>query len=106
MYRYGLDPKRLSDVINVSTGRCYSSLEQNPIKGVTPTSAASKDFVGGFSIELATGVIKLATELGEQVGARTLVADRIVEAFEKASQDERCKGKDCRSLYKWLADVE
>lgn len=104
--KYGLDPKVLSNVINVSTGRNYNSLEQNPINGVTATAAASKDFVGGFSIELATGVIRMAVELSKQVGAKTLVADTVIDAFEKACADKRCAGKDCRSLYKWLANVE
>jgi 3-hydroxyisobutyrate dehydrogenase len=35
--RYGLDPHVLAGVINVSSGKCYNSLDQNPVKGVTPT---------------------------------------------------------------------
>jgi len=54
--RYGLDPKVLAGVINVSSGRCYNSSDQNPVKGVTATAASAGDFEGGFSTELCKGV--------------------------------------------------
>jgi 3-hydroxyisobutyrate/3-hydroxypropionate dehydrogenase len=93
-------------VINVSTGRNYNSLEQNPIKGVTTTAAASKDFVEGFSIKLAAGVIRMAVELSKQVTVKTLVTDTVIDAFGKACANKRCAGKDCRSLYNWMANAE
>jgi 3-hydroxyisobutyrate/3-hydroxypropionate dehydrogenase len=103
--RYGLDPKTLANVINVSTGMNYNSSFQNPIKGVTSTSAASKDFEGGFSIELCKGVVEMAVDLGKQVGAKSLLSDIVVDSLTAAAEDPRCKGKDCRSFYRWLADV-
>ena len=102
---YGLDPKVLASVVNCSTGMNYNSSYQNPVKGVSSCSAAARDFEGGFSIELCKGVIEMAVQLGQQVGARSLLSETVVNAFEEASQDERCKGKDCRSFYRWFADV-
>jgi 3-hydroxyisobutyrate dehydrogenase-like beta-hydroxyacid dehydrogenase len=103
--RYGLDPKTLASVINVSTGMNYNSSFQNPVKGVTPISAAARDFEGGFSIELCTGVVEMATDLGRQVGAKSVLSEIVVSSLNEARQDPRCKGKDCRSFYRWLADV-
>jgi 3-hydroxyisobutyrate dehydrogenase-like beta-hydroxyacid dehydrogenase len=102
---YGLDPKILASVINVSTGRCYNSSEQNPVKGVTPTSAAARDFEGGFSMELCMGVLEQAMALRRQIGAKTLLSDVVMNAFHEAAKDERCKGKDYRSFYRWFADI-
>ncbi|KAI1737285.1 3-hydroxyisobutyrate dehydrogenase, variant [Xylaria scruposa] len=102
--KYGLDPKKLADVINVSSGRCYNSLDQNPVKGVTPGSASEKDFVGGFSVELCKGVLDMAVELGEQVGARSILSDRVLAIYDKALKDERTRGKDSRSIYRFFAD--
>jgi len=102
---YGLDPKVLANVINASTGMNYNSSFQNPVKGVSETAAASRDFEGGFSIELCRGVVEMAVALGKQVGARSLFSDIVVNSFKEASQDKRCKGKDCRSFYRWLADI-
>ncbi|KAI0447823.1 3-hydroxyisobutyrate dehydrogenase, variant [Xylaria telfairii] len=102
--KYGLDPKKLADVINVSSGRCYNSSDQNPVKGVTPTAASAKDFVGGFSVELCKGVLDMAVTLGEQVGAHSILSDRILAIYDKALKDERTRGKDSRSIYMFFAD--
>lgn len=103
---YGLNPKTLASVINVSTGRCYNSSLENPVKGVTDTASASKDFEGGFSIELCRGVVEMALQLGEQVGAKSVLRDVVLNTLEEASQDPRCKGKDYRSIYLHIADIQ
>ena len=64
--RCGLDPKVLAGVINTSTGRSYNSIDQNPVKGISPNSSANKDFEGGFDIGLCVGVLRMAVELGKQ----------------------------------------
>ena len=102
--RAGLDAKVLAGVINSSTGRSYNSEKENPVKGISAGSAAERDFERGFSIELCKGVLHMAVELGERVGARLPLSRGLMEAFEKASGDERCKGRDCRSVYRYVAD--
>ncbi|KAI1369442.1 NAD binding domain of 6-phosphogluconate dehydrogenase-domain-containing protein [Xylaria arbuscula] len=102
--KYGLDPKKLADVINVSSGKCYNSLDQNPVKGVTPGAASEKDFVGGFSVELCKGVLDMAVALGEQVGAKSILSDRVIAIYDKALKDERTRGRDSRSIYRFFAD--
>lgn len=103
--KYGLDAKVLAGVINSSTGRSYNSIEQNPVKGISPNSSAERDFENGFSIELCKGVLHMAIDLGERVGAKLPLSQGLIETYEAASMDERCKGKDCRSVYKYVADV-
>lgn len=98
--RYGLDPKVLAGVINVSSGKCYNSFDQNPVKGVTPTAASANDFEGGFSTELCKGVIDMAVDLGKQVGAKSVLSDVVQRTFEIAVNSDRCSGKDCRSVYR------
>jgi 3-hydroxyisobutyrate dehydrogenase-like beta-hydroxyacid dehydrogenase len=102
--RYGLDPKVLAGVINVSSGRCYNSLDQNPVKGVTATAASAKDFEGGFSTELCKGVVDMAIDLGREVGAKSVLAEVVQRSFGKACESERCRGKDCRSIYQLFAE--
>lgn len=104
--RYGLDPKVLAAVINVSSGKCYNSLDQNPVKGVTPTSAAAKDFEGGFSLELCKGVVDMAMDLGRQVGAKSVLGDTLDRVYSIALKHPRTKGKDCRSVYRLFAEDE
>lgn len=102
--RYGLDPKVLAGVINSSTGRSYNSIEQNPVKGISPNSSAERDFENGFSIELCKGVLHMAIDLGKRVGARLPLSQGLIDTYEEASMDDRCKGKDCRSVYRYVAD--
>lgn len=102
--RYGLDPKVLAGVINVSSGKNYNSLDQNPVKGVTATAAAATDFEGGFSMELCKGVVDMAVELGKDVGAKSVLAEVVLMTFGKALESEKCKGKDCRSVYRLFAE--
>ena len=103
--RYGLDPTTLAGVINSSTGRSYNSMEQNPVKGISPNSSAERDFENGFAIELCVGVLKMAADLAEKVGANLPLSQSLIDTFEAASRDQRCAGKDCRSVWKFIADV-
>lgn len=101
---YGLDPKVLAGVINVSSGKNYNSLDQNPVKGVTATAAAAVDFEGGFSTELCKGVVDMAVDLGKEVGAKSVFSDIVQSAFDKACKNEKTSGKDCRSVYRLFAE--
>lgn len=103
---YGLNPRTLASVVNVSTGHCYNSSKENPVKGVTEKASASRDFEGGFSIELCKGVVEMALQLGEQVGARSVLKDVVLNTLNAAAEDPRCQGKDYRSIYLHLADIQ
>ncbi|KAF9698582.1 hypothetical protein EKO04_003942 [Ascochyta lentis] len=104
--RYGLDPKTLAGVINVSTGMCYNSREQNPVKGVSDVSSAAKDFEDGFSTELCQGVLNMSIDLRREVGGRSVLAGAVARTYQKAVETDCCKGKDFRSVYKLFADDE
>lgn len=103
---YGLDPKVLAGVINVSSGQNYNSRDQNPVKGVTATAASAKDFEGGFSMELCKGVVDMAIQLGEEVGAKSVMRGVVKDVLEKAIESDKCRGKDCRGVYKLFSEDE
>lgn len=54
--RMGLDPKVLMSVINVSSGRNWSSDSYNPVPGLMPNVPPSNDYQGGFSCALMSKV--------------------------------------------------
>lgn len=97
---YGLDPKTLSNVINASSGMNWNSIHHNPVKGVNPKASSANDFKGGFTTELAGGVIDDAVALMEEVGAKTVLADATQEVFVRARQDQRCRGQEARSVWR------
>ncbi|KAJ9623888.1 hypothetical protein H2203_005333 [Taxawa tesnikishii (nom. ined.)] len=104
--KMGLNVKLLTDVINVSGGQCWVTSKSNPVPGVQANVPSSRNYEGGFRIELCKHVLQMGSQLAEMVGARTILDKPTLEAFEEASSDERYKGKDARVVYKWLNESE
>lgn len=104
--RYGLDPKVLAGVINVSSGMSWNSLNHNPVKGVNPNSSASRDFKGGFKTELAKGVVDLAVQLADDLGAPLVMGEPLQRVYEQAMKSDKCRGQECRSIYRLFSEDE
>ncbi|KAF7189251.1 3-hydroxyisobutyrate dehydrogenase, mitochondrial [Pseudocercospora fuligena] len=102
--KYGLDPKVLNDVINASSGCCWNSLHMNPVKGVQPDSSASRDFKGGFKVELAKGVTDMAVQLMEQVSAKHVFGDVMKDIFARAVDNPLCAGQESRSVWRLFTE--
>jgi 3-hydroxyisobutyrate dehydrogenase len=63
----GIDPKVLCDIINTSTGRCWSSDTYNPFPGVIDTAPSSRGYTGGFGTDLMLKDLGLATDAAKFV---------------------------------------
>ena len=63
----GIDTRVLADVINSSTGRCWSSEVYNPWPGIVETAPASRGYTGGFGAQLMLKDLGLATEAAQAV---------------------------------------
>ena len=57
--RLGLDPKMLAKILNMSSGRCWSSEVYNPCPGVLDGVPSSNQYKGGFGTALMTKVSPL-----------------------------------------------
>lgn len=55
-----MDPKLLTSIVNVSSGRCFASEVFNPHPGVVPTAPASRGYSGGFGSALILKVRQLS----------------------------------------------
>ena len=104
--KMGLDLKLLTDVINKSGGQCWITSNSNPVPGIHANAPASRNYEGGFRIELCKKVLGMGTDLAEMVGARTILDKPTMAAFEEAAADPRYAGKDARVVYKWLNESE
>ncbi|XP_044738210.1 3-hydroxyisobutyrate dehydrogenase, mitochondrial [Chrysoperla carnea] len=60
--KLGLNPKTLTDIINTSTGRCWSSDSYNPVPNMLPNVPSSNDYKGGFSTDLVLKDLGLAQD--------------------------------------------
>ena len=58
----GMDLKILSNIMSVSTGRCWSVDTYNPVPGVLENVPSSRDYDGGFACDLMLKDIGLALE--------------------------------------------
>jgi len=67
----GLDPKVLSDIIAKSSGRNWATELYNPWPGVMPDVPASKNYAGGFGVDLMLKDLGLAAEAALHTGAST-----------------------------------
>ncbi|KAH8885536.1 3-hydroxyisobutyrate dehydrogenase [Thozetella sp. PMI_491] len=104
--RWGLDPKTLAGVINVSTGKCWPSETNNPVPGVIETAPASREYAGGFGISLMRKDLNLAIVAAQEAGARLELADRAKEVYETAETQDACKGKDFSVVYRYIGGKE
>ena len=100
--RWGLDAKRLGELINGSSGRCWASEVNNPVPGVCEGAPAGQGYEGGFGVSLMKKDLRLATEAAEEVGARLELAKAAAGLYEKVEKRE--KGKDFSVVYKWLKE--
>ncbi|KAK8090550.1 3-hydroxyisobutyrate dehydrogenase [Apiospora phragmitis] len=104
--RWGLDPKTLANVINVSTGKCWPSEINNPVKGVVEGAPAGQDYSGGFGIALMKKDLNLAIVAAQEADARLELGDQAKQVYAEAEKLDSCKGRDFSVVYRYLNGKE
>ena len=89
---------------------CWNSLHMCPIKGVQPTSSASRDFKGGPDggpgFDLATESTEMTVDLMSHVNAKSVMAEVMRDIWKRAANSPLCQGKEYRSLYKLFSEED
>lgn len=98
--KWGLDPKVLGDMINSSTGKCWSSEVNNPVPGVIEGNPASRDYEGGFGVSLMKKDLRLAMAAAAEAGAKLELGEKAKEVYD--ATEAAHKGKDFSVVYKYL----
>lgn len=98
--KLGLNPARLAELINGSSGQCWSSTVNNPIKGISPGAPAESEFEGGFSVGLMKKDLGLAMKAAKENGVELELARRAEDVYEDV--EEEMRGKDFSVVYRWL----
>jgi len=98
--KLGLDAEKLGELINSSSGRCWSSEVNNPVPGVSSGAPAEKGYEGGFGVALMRKDLRLAMEAAEDTGARLELGAKAGEVYERVEKEEGVK--DFSVVYKWL----
>lgn len=67
--RLGLEPKLLTQILNISSGRTWSSEVYNPVPGIMPNVPAANNYQGGFTTQLITKDLGLAQSAATQTNS-------------------------------------
>ena len=87
----GMDPKVLSDIMVKSSGRNWALELYNPCPGVMENVPSSKDYAGGFGVDLMLKDLGLATENADVLAANIplgRLAQQLYEAHSKAGNGQ------------------
>ncbi|PSN62119.1 hypothetical protein BS50DRAFT_577977 [Corynespora cassiicola Philippines] len=104
--QWGLDPKALAGMINISTGKCWPSEVNNPVPGVIEGSPASRGYEGGFGVALANKDLKLALKAAKEANIKLALGDTAKAFYDEVENDEKCKGRDFSVVYRYLGGKE
>ncbi|KAF7284390.1 3-hydroxyisobutyrate dehydrogenase, mitochondrial [Rhynchophorus ferrugineus] len=99
--KLGIDPKLLTDVVNISTGRSWSSDTYNPVPGVMENVPSANNYEGGFSVELIAKDLGLAGDAALGINAPIPLAAMSHQLFRTMITYGLAK-KDFSVIYKYL----
>ncbi len=66
----GMDEKILTNIMKVSSSRCWSIDTYNPVPGVMENVPASRNYDGGFACDLMLKDVKIAVEVAKEVNSK------------------------------------
>lgn len=94
----GMDPKILTSIMSVSTGRCWSVDTYTPVPGVKPNAPSSRNYEPGFSCDLMVKDIGLALELAAIKGVNAEIGSTAGKIYKNLVQNGKGK-KDFSIIY-------
>ncbi|OWF43071.1 3-hydroxyisobutyrate dehydrogenase, mitochondrial [Mizuhopecten yessoensis] len=103
--RLGLDPKMLAKILNMSSGRCWSSEVYNPYPGVLEGVPSSNNYQGGFGTALMTKDLGLAQNAAT-VTKSAIPLGGLAHQIYRAMTSSGYAKKDFSSALKFLQGEE
>lgn len=99
--KHGLNPQTLSEIMQKSSGKNWSLDVYNPYPGVMENAPASRNYSGGFAVDLMTKDLGLAAEAGLETKTSTPLGNTALNLYRMWS--ESGKGKtDFSSIIQFL----
>lgn len=81
----GMQPDTLAKVINMSSGRCWSSELYQPYPDVLPNVPSSRGYSGGFGVDLMLKDLGLATESAKKAGQPLMMGSVAQQLYQLLS---------------------
>lgn len=102
----GLNPVTLHKVFAAGTAQNAISDRFCPVPGVVKEAPSSKDYHGGFKVQLMKKDVGLALEMAEKGNVDLQFGKLGLGIYEAACRDERCVDLDSRVVYRFLGGEE
>lgn len=99
----GVDPKKLCEVMGVSTSNCWSLSVANPVPDVLPNAPSSRNYEGGFATELMMKDLNIALEAAEEVSVFLGMGKRSGDYYSRA-KELGAGNKDFGYVYQVIKD--
>lgn len=100
--KLGMDPKILSDIMAVSSARCWSLDTYNPIPNVLPNVPSSRNYENGFSMELISKDLNIAMECAKNVKLQADLSKITLDQYEALKK--KYPNKDFGFIYQHILD--
>ena len=81
--KLGMDPKVFAQIVNTSSGRCWSSDTYNPFPGVLENVPAARDYTGGFGAQLMLKDLALVTDAAKAAGQPVMLGALAQQIYQK-----------------------
>ncbi|EUC44267.1 hypothetical protein COCMIDRAFT_98672 [Bipolaris oryzae ATCC 44560] len=98
---HGLDPSALYSVIKSSTGQSWMCDHVMPVPNVQTEYwvPSNSGYRPGFRTQMMVKDLGLGVQSARQVGTGCSMAERALEVWKEAAEDERCRDRDGSSVY-------
>lgn len=103
--KLGMDPNVMAGIFNTSSARCWTSDTYNPVPGVMENVPASRDYEGGFGVDLMAKDLSLAVAAAHQAKAPLPLGGSTLQVYNLLSEAGYGK-KDFGSVYKFLQGLK
>ncbi|CVK84646.1 probable 3-hydroxyisobutyrate dehydrogenase, mitochondrial precursor [Fusarium proliferatum] len=103
--RLGVDPQVLADIINNSTGRCWSSEVNHPVPEVKVADASPpchRQYEGGFVTKLAHKDLALAVSAAAEANVPLAVGRCVEETYRPLAKSKEFGDRDFSVIYEAL----
>ncbi|KAG2383260.1 hypothetical protein C9374_004597 [Naegleria lovaniensis] len=99
----GMDPKVLSQIFGTSTAQCWSVTSYNPYPGVMENVPSSRNYEGGFAVNLMLKDLGLVNGAAKNIGY-DLAMGQMVEQLYKQASTNGLGQKDFGAILKYFKD--
>lgn len=90
------------DIINTSTGRCWSSDTYNPVPGLMENVPSANDYAGGFMTKLVTKDLGIAQEVATKSNT-PIPMGSLAHQIYMTLCNKQLGDKDFAVIYKFLS---